>query len=215
MELSATGCCCIGRWYGFLFRLTCHMPGVFGLVPSNTARPYFNTSRLVTLKVAIHPSSYSCPIDTRDPDCRWGKVCYFLDVGVRRGLGSAMPYGLLSWGCGWVLLLGGRLLSVTCFCMGCLPLYSSGFHLCWIRNIFLDWLVGSRYRLVPDQDGHFFYTRSHLNVLQNCALLFSTKFQFIFIFKKCITQYSHWIVSCTVFFSKYLHSYLLNSRTVL
>ena len=58
-------------------------------------------------------------------------------------------------------------------------------------------------RLVPSQDGHFFYTRSHLSALQNCALLLSTKFQFIFIFKKCITQFSHWIVSCTVFFQKY------------
>ena len=31
-------------------------------------------------------------------------------------------------------------------------------------------------RLVPAQDGPFFYTRSHLSALQNCALLFSTNF---------------------------------------
>ena len=37
--------------------------------------------------------------------------------------------------------------------------------------------------LVPYQDRPFFYTRSHLSALQNCALLFSTNFQFIFIFK--------------------------------
>ena len=74
--------------------------------------------------------------------------------------------------------------------------------------------VGYNCRLVPAQDGHFFYTRSRLSALKNCALLFSTNFQFIFIFKESITQFSHWIVSCT-FFSKILHSYLLNSRTVL
>ena len=48
-----------------------------------------------------------------------------------------------------------------------------------------------RVRLVPAQDGPFFYTRSHLSALQNCALLSSTNFQFIFIFKRCITQFSH------------------------
>ena len=70
-------------------------------------------------------------------------------------------------------------------------------------------------RLVPPQDGPFFYTRSHLSALQNCALLFSTNFQFIFIFKKCITQFSHWIVSCTIFsknivqvFIKFTHSFV-------
>ena len=30
--------------------------------------------------------------------------------------------------------------------------------------------------LVPAQDIHFFYTRSHLSALQNCAVLFSTNF---------------------------------------
>ena len=32
------------------------------------------------------------------------------------------------------------------------------------------------YGLVPDQDGPFFYTRSHLSALQNCALFFSINF---------------------------------------
>ena len=36
--------------------------------------------------------------------------------------------------------------------------------------------------LVPAQDRPFFYTCSHFSALQNCALLFSTNFQFIFIF---------------------------------
>ena len=76
-------------------------------------------------------------------------------------------------------------------------------------------VYGTRIRLVPAQDEPFYYTRSHLSALQNCALLFLTNFQFIFIFKKCITQFSHWIVSCTIVFSKILHRYLLNSRTVL
>ena len=85
-------------------------------------------------------------------------------------------------------------------------------------NMILYWCIiqGTQWlRIVPAQDGPFFYTRSHLSALQNCALLFSTNFKFIFIFIRCITQFSHWIVSCTIFFSKILHSYLLNSRTVL
>ena len=44
--------------------------------------------------------------------------------------------------------------------------------------------------LVPAQDVHFFYTRSHLSALQNCALIFPTNFQFIFTLKKCTTQFS-------------------------
>ena len=70
-------------------------------------------------------------------------------------------------------------------------------------------------RLVPAQDGPFFYTRSHFSALQNCAVLFSTNFYIIFILKKCITQLSHWIVSCANFFSKIFYSYILTSRTVL
>ena len=49
-------------------------------------------------------------------------------------------------------------------------------------------------RLVLDQDFHFFYTRSHLSALQNCALIFSTNFQFNFTFKKRKTQFRHGIV---------------------
>ena len=69
--------------------------------------------------------------------------------------------------------------------------------------------------LVPAQDVQFFYTRSHLSALQNWALLFSINFQFIFIFKTCITQFSHWIVSCSIFFKnisqvfiKFTHSFV-------
>ena len=37
--------------------------------------------------------------------------------------------------------------------------------------------------LVPSQDGPFFYTCSHLNPLQNYALLFSTNYQFVLYLK--------------------------------
>ena len=86
------------------------------------------------------------------------------------------------------------------------------------RNIWNTTKLSSYYyfhiRLVPAQDGPFFYTRSHLSALQNCALLFSTNFQFIFLFKECITQLIHWIVSCTIFqkvfqvFIKFKHSFV-------
>ena len=46
-------------------------------------------------------------------------------------------------------------------------------------------------RLIPAQDVQFLYTLSHLSALQNCALHFSINFQFIFILKKCITQFNH------------------------
>ena len=52
-------------------------------------------------------------------------------------------------------------------------------------------IIESEFGLVPAQDVHFFYTRSHLSALQNCAVLFSTNFYIIFILKKCITQFSH------------------------
>ena len=66
------------------------------------------------------------------------------------------------------------------------------------------------FRLVPAQDVHFFYTRSHLSALQNCAVLFSTNFYLFFILKECITQFSHWIVSCANFFSKIILQLYIN-----
>ena len=38
---------------------------------------------------------------------------------------------------------------------------------------------------------HFFYTHSHLSALQNCALIFSANFQYIFTFKYRTIQFSH------------------------
>ena len=49
----------------------------------------------------------------------------------------------------------------------------------------------------------FSYTCSHLSALQNRGLLFSTDFQFIFIFKECTTQFIHCILQCVICFSKY------------
>ena len=51
------------------------------------------------------------------------------------------------------------------------------------RGIALEFLRDMALRLDPDQDVHSFYMRSHFSALQNCALLFPTNFQFIFIFK--------------------------------
>ena len=55
----------------------------------------------------------------------------------------------------------------------------------------VPWSGTDHYGLVPAQDGPFFYTRFHLSALPNCAVLFPTNFQIIFIFKKCTTQFSH------------------------
>ena len=45
-----------------------------------------------------------------------------------------------------------------------------------INNHLIDMIPREDMGLVPAQDVHFFYTRSHLSELQNCALLFSTNF---------------------------------------
>ena len=64
------------------------------------------------------------------------------------------------------------------------------------------------------QDVHFFYRLSHSSELQNCALILSTNFRYIFIFNQCTTQFSHWIVSCTKktnfyrFFSKVVRTFV-------
>ena len=42
----------------------------------------------------------------------------------------------------------------------------------WFDQKAITNLIG----LVPAQDVQFFYTRSHLSALQNCALIFSTTF---------------------------------------
>ena len=52
---------------------------------------------------------------------------------------------------------------------------------CFIE-VYILLLLKPNIRLVPAQDGHFFYIGSHLSALQNCALLLSTNFHFIFIF---------------------------------
>ena len=101
-----------------------------------------------------------------------------------------------------VIKYGSQQIQDSCTVMTWHRLYFNIYKLCWIG-------------LVPAQDGPFFYTRSHLSALQNCALLFSANLQFIFILKKCKTQFSHWIVSCTIFFKsivqvfiKFTHSFV-------
>ena len=67
-------------------------------------------------------------------------------------------------------------------CLGC---HQDADHAIIINRIRL---ASGIIRLFPTQDVHFFYTCSHLSALLNCALIFSTNFQFIFTFKKCTTQ---------------------------
>ena len=55
------------------------------------------------------------------------------------------------------------------------------FNVAGVR-VLIDFLI----RLVTAQDVHFLYTRSHLSALQNCALIFSTNFQFISTFKNAL-----------------------------
>ena len=69
---------------------------------------------------------------------------------------------------------------------------------------FLIMLKSKKYtRLVPAQDVNFFYMRSNLNALQNCALNFSTNFQFIFTFKDAL----HDLV-IELLFNKLAHSFV-------
>ena len=65
----------------------------------------------------------------------------------------------------------------------------------------LEQLVGVG--LVPAQDVHFFYTRSHFIAFQNCALLFSTNFQIIFIFKNALHNLVIELCSAPSFLQKY------------
>ena len=50
----------------------------------------------------------------------------------------------------------------------------------------------------PYQDTPFFYTPYHFSELKSFKSLISTHFLFIFIFKYCMTQFSHWIVSWAI-----------------
>ena len=50
-----------------------------------------------------------------------------------------------------------------------------------VDNVCTDSLTANR--LCPAQDINFFYTGFHLSEVQSCALIFSTNFYFIFIFK--------------------------------
>ena len=77
-----------------------------------------------------------------------------------------------------------------------------------------SWCDGLCLRTWYSPRRHLFCTGSHLIELQSCTLILSTNFYFIFIFKYCTTQVSHWIVSCTKN-NLFWNGYLVNWRTVL
>ena len=54
------------------------------------------------MKVAVHSSSHSCPIDMRYPYYRWGEMCDVLAVGIRRGF----SFSTYLWVAYMRLLLG-------------------------------------------------------------------------------------------------------------
>ena len=93
--------------------------------------------------------------------------------------------------------LGSPLIKI-CHCCSIVAIFSTSFHICvslFNPNIVLGVMLAPRStlsqkslcqkkcsriilmkRFFPAQDVHFFYTRSHLSSLQNCALLFSIYF---------------------------------------
>ena len=59
------------------------------------------------VKVNIQPSLHSYPIDSRAPDCRWGKTWAVQDAWVKRGFRlissiwvsfMILPSGRMTWG---------------------------------------------------------------------------------------------------------------------
>ena len=64
------------------------------------------------------------------------------------------------------------------------------------------------YRLFPAQDGPFFYMCYHLSALQNCAVLFSTNFQNIFIFKNALHNLVIELCSALFFSNNILQLYI-------
>ena len=69
------------------------------------------------MKVVMQPSLHSCPIDTRDPTFRWGKVCNVLSDWVNTGF--RLSSGL------WVacmMLMSGSMTWGPCD-IGCLLLH--------------------------------------------------------------------------------------------
>ena len=130
-----------------------------------------------------------------------------------RGMALVLAIALLNpiWSCQTLSFRGSS------FCVG-IP--------SWIKLLLITWCIfppvpyqshiipSMLIWLVPAQDIHFFYTRSHFSALQSCAIIFSKHFQSIFTFKWCTTQFSHWIVSFTIN-NPFSNGYLVNLRTVL
>ena len=55
---------------------------------------------------------------------------------------------------------------------------SSRFNMKWYLALYYS--SADRFRIVPAQDVHFFYTRSHLSAIQKCALIFLNQFSVYF-----------------------------------
>ena len=90
------------------------MPDVFEWLPYNIVSPSLTTLSLLAVKVAMYPSSHSCPIDMRSPDCRWGEMWDILDAWVKRGFifisslwvaCMMLPSGRMIWGIFFVVFL--------------------------------------------------------------------------------------------------------------
>ena len=67
--------------------------------------------------------------------------------------------------------------------------------------------------LGPDQDIHFFYTRSHLSALKKCALMFPTNFEFIFTFKDALHNLVIALRITLKVFPKYLRLFIEITRS--
>ena len=116
--LNAEGIWERGWWHIILVRLTYHMLDVPERCISSTVRHSFATVRWVSVKVMVQPSSHIYPMEIRTPELMWGKMWYFLDIGVSRGFGFryaicvawiSLPSGGITWGpllMGWLLVQG-------------------------------------------------------------------------------------------------------------
>ena len=74
--------------------------------------------------------------------------------------------------------------------------------------------LGKNIRLVPAQDVHFFYTRSHLSALKTVRYFYQPIFSSFSYLKNALHNLVIELCSA-LFFSKIIYSYILTSRTVL
>ena len=67
---------------------TNHMPVVASLLPVNIVVPFFVTTKLDLVKVAMQLSSHNWPIDNKFAVDNWGKMCARVAVFESVGIGS-------------------------------------------------------------------------------------------------------------------------------